>query len=510
MGRMLKAVTKGKQAAPLRELVYGVEGVGKTTFGADAPSPIFLGEDGTKRLDVARFPVARSWKDVTDAVTELGREKHDYRTVCIDTLDHLEGLVFAAVCAREERASIADVPFNRGPDYALDFWRDLLRELEQLQEKTGMHVILLAHAAVKTFKNPMGDDWDRFTLKIHEKAASLIRGWAQSVLFASYDVSVKKAQKRDTKGKADGVARYLYTQRIPAADAKNRYDLPARIDLSFTEFARLLERGDPERAKQLRESALELLDQVVDPTKKARATEALEKAGTDLKALRTVIGKLNATIEEQDLLAVDLEQAAADPEGSAPEGVGAPAEGSVSSAAASSSSPASAAGHGGGTPSAPERKPAPAASSSQPGEKKPGEAAPRPPVAPSAPPPAAAAPWVAPTGPVTVAEVLAWIGETQVAHAEEAVKILADPKAFPASDTPPAIASLMVVNGVDRNVVDAWWKAAAGTLTRKGAYAPMSGMEFVQLWYEVRAHEPPPRETEEQVAKQLGLETARS
>jgi hypothetical protein len=503
MGRMLKAVTTGRQKAPLRELVYGVEGVGKTTFGAEAPSPIFLGEDGTKRLDVARFPVARSWSDVTDAVLELGREKHDYRTLVVDTLDHLEGLAFAAVCAREERSSIADVPYNKGPDYALDFWRSLLQELEQLQAKTGMNVILLAHAAVKTFKNPMGDDWDRFTLKINEKAAALVRGWAESVLFASYDVSVKKAAKRDTKGKAEGVARYLYTQRVPAADAKNRYDLPPRIELSFAEFARFMERGDSERALTMRQNAQELLEQVLDATRKARAGEALAKAGDDLKALRSVVSRLAATIEEQD------QAAAAEPAGASPavsERVAPTA--AAPSAVTPTSTPPSAAGHADERtiPAlAPERQPAPASGGARsPGEGGASSSAPSP-----SPPPAAIR-----GEPVTVAEVLAWIGDANVAHAETAVRLLADASSSEPSETPAIVARLIRASGrVEGAVLLDWWRAVGGTFTQKGVvvrgvrvpdFAPLSAEGFARFWHEkVRAHV-----SEESIAEAAGVEFA--
>ena len=96
----LSAVTRGRVAAPLRVLCYGVEGVGKSTLGASAPAPIFLGaEDGSALLDVARFPQPRAWTDVLEAVRVLIHEEHDYRTLVIDSLDWIEPLVWAAVCA---------------------------------------------------------------------------------------------------------------------------------------------------------------------------------------------------------------------------------------------------------------------------------------------------------------------------------------------------------------------------------------------------------------------------
>ena len=86
----LDRVVKGRLEAPVRVLIYGPEGVGKSTFAADAPSPIFLApEAGTNQLDVARFPMPEAWQDVLDAIATLRNDKHDYQTLAIDTLDHL-------------------------------------------------------------------------------------------------------------------------------------------------------------------------------------------------------------------------------------------------------------------------------------------------------------------------------------------------------------------------------------------------------------------------------------
>ncbi len=50
-------ITKNAQMKPPRVLLYGPAGIGKTTFGASAPRPIFLPiEDGLGRIDVDSFP----------------------------------------------------------------------------------------------------------------------------------------------------------------------------------------------------------------------------------------------------------------------------------------------------------------------------------------------------------------------------------------------------------------------------------------------------------------------
>src|SRR5688572_21053761 len=127
----LGAVTRGRVDKPQRIVLYGTEGIGKSTFAADAPSPIFIpSEAGTEHLDVARFPLVESWRDVLDALDEL-RGEHTYRTVAIDTLDGLEPLVWSHTCATKLASNkrvehIEDYGFAKGYIYALDVWRQLL------------------------------------------------------------------------------------------------------------------------------------------------------------------------------------------------------------------------------------------------------------------------------------------------------------------------------------------------------------------------------------------------
>lgn len=506
MGRMLGGVTTGRVRSPLRELVYGVPGIGKTTFAADAPDPIFLGEDGSRGLEVARFPVARSWGDVKDGVGELYRENHNYRTLVLDTADHVATLIEAAICAREGRPSIGDVPYGKGPGYCLDLWRDLLADLEQLQAKKGMNVLLLAHSQVKTFKNPTGDDYDKYAMRLDDKAAALLTGWADSVLFASFDVSVKKGQKKDLKGKAIEVERFLYTTRIPAADAKNRHDLPSCIPLSFVEFSKLLERGEAERTAQLRANLRELVEQIADPAKRARAAQALMTAGDDVKQLRSVASRVSATIadQEQAVAASPTASSAGIPDTSA---AAASSNGGSHSPATAVPSNTAVPSQGGASPpaGAGAMVPAPASSTAQAKDAGLGPQAapttPQPSCEAGTPPADAAGPVatpgpaaVPPNAPVTLEEVLEQIGKDQGQHARDVLAILQDPKAHHASIVTCVVARLLeYVHGEE--VLHKAWKNAGGELksvkTRRGPrleYMPMDGVTFSQFWHaEVRS-----------------------
>lgn len=250
----LKDVSSGRKQQPFRLMLAGVEGIGKSTFGADAPKPIFLGaEDGADHLDVQRLPQPRTWADVFHSVDLLNREQHDFRTLVIDTVDWLEPLCWGHVCRRDKKLNkdgepdIEEYGFGKGFSAALDEWRKLLRQLEALRAK-GMHVIMLAHTQLRTFKNPLGDDFDRYELKLNLKAGGLLKEWVDAVLFANFETFAVKKDATSKFEKAKGVSngsRYIYTERTAGYDAKNRYGLPGQLPLSWAAFEAAAIAGQP-------------------------------------------------------------------------------------------------------------------------------------------------------------------------------------------------------------------------------------------------------------------------
>jgi hypothetical protein len=296
----LGSVKSGKISQPLRVLLYGPEGVGKTTFGANAPTPIFLGaEDGHANLDVAYFPEPHSWSDILDAVRVLANDKHDYQTLVLDTLDWLEPFCWRAVCAAGRKAGIEDFGFGKGYVAALDEWRVLVSALETMRRSRRMNVVMLAHSQVKTFKNPEGEDYDRYSLKVHEKAAGLLKEWSDAVLFTNYETHVLKDGAR---AKAyGGGSRVIHTERRAAYDAKNRYGLPESLPLAWDDFYAAVEAGRSEGAVNSLRAELEALLSRM-PTTDERRTKATAWLATsnaqNADSLRTTINKVQTFIGE--------------------------------------------------------------------------------------------------------------------------------------------------------------------------------------------------------------------
>jgi hypothetical protein len=228
---------------PSRLIVHGVEGVGKTSFAAHAPKPIFLmarGETGLETLidsgrlsNIPHLPEVESWEDLRSAIQWLTDSEHDYKTLVIDTLNGSERLCHEHVCRRDYNGDWTKsgfLSYMQGYETSLADWRELLTWLDALRAKKRMAIIGLCHTKVVQFRNPEGADYDRYAPDCHPKTWSLTHKWADHVLFANFFTDVSKGDGNRAKGKG-GQDRVLYTVRHAAYDAKNRAGLPEEIDL---------------------------------------------------------------------------------------------------------------------------------------------------------------------------------------------------------------------------------------------------------------------------------------
>ena len=234
----LASVSKAPTLKAPKIVVYGVPGIGKTSFAAAAPDPIFLlAEDGLGMCQAAHFPLIRTYQDCLDAVGSLYLESHSYQTVVLDTADALEPMLWQHVCAAAGKARIEDFGFGKGYDIALAEWRNLLTGFAALRDEKGMAVIILAHSSVTRFEAPDSDGYDRYSMRLHKKANAILNDWADCVLFANYRTHLVSAGKDGERKRAVGKGeRVLHTTERPAWAAKNRYRLPDEIDLSWDAF----------------------------------------------------------------------------------------------------------------------------------------------------------------------------------------------------------------------------------------------------------------------------------
>lgn len=219
-------------------MVYGSHGVGKTTWACSAPDAILLPtEDGRGLLDVPSLPIATTFDGVMDSLRSLATEEHAFKTLVIDSMDHLEPLIWQTLFT-EKWTSIEQVGGGYGKGYveALTVWRKFFDALTWLRDKKGMAIILVAHAEIKTFANPAGEDYDRYQPKLHKSASALVQEWVDAVLFASAKAFAIETDSGKTVGKGSG-ERALYTEERPHHLAKNRWSLPYELPLKWDSFA---------------------------------------------------------------------------------------------------------------------------------------------------------------------------------------------------------------------------------------------------------------------------------
>lgn len=240
--------TKGG-SLPNRYILHAVEGWGKTSLGSKFPKVVFMqskGETGLQTLIAAQqipetphFPEANSWEEILGAVQVLIDDEHDYKTLCIDTMNGAERLCHEFVCTRDFGGDWGErgfASYQKGPEVSLGEWRLFLAKLDELRLKKNMTVVALCHTKVVAFRNPLGADYDRYQPDVDKRTWSLSAKWSDAILFGNFEtaVSAVKENKKTGEQKGKGIGgkqRMLYTERDAAYDAKNRLGLAPEIDM---------------------------------------------------------------------------------------------------------------------------------------------------------------------------------------------------------------------------------------------------------------------------------------
>ena len=187
-------INEGKKKRAQKVVIYGAEGIGKTTLAAQFPDPLILDlEDGSAMMDVKRVDDIRTWNQLGDALKEIIEDPSICRTLVIDTADKAEQMCTTAVCQEKGVKGIEDIGYGKGYTYVAEKMAAFCSYLSLIVRK-GVNVVVIAHAQMRKFEQPdeMGA-YDRWELKLSKKAAPLFKEWADMLLFLNYktDVAVK-------------------------------------------------------------------------------------------------------------------------------------------------------------------------------------------------------------------------------------------------------------------------------------------------------------------------------
>lgn len=235
-------ITRGKRARAQKVVIYGPEGIGKSSFASQFPDPVFIDTEGsTDNMDVARLDKPTSWTMLVNEIAFIKANPAECKTLIVDTVDWAEQLAVAHVCSQHGKQGIEDFGWGKGYTYVQEEMGRFLNALSDLVDM-GINVVLTAHAQIKKFEQPdeMGS-YDRYELKLGQKTGSktapLVKEWADMVLFANYKTLVMTTD--NGKKKAQGGERVMYTNHRPAWDGKNRHGLPDEMPFNYAGIAHI-------------------------------------------------------------------------------------------------------------------------------------------------------------------------------------------------------------------------------------------------------------------------------
>lgn len=290
---MTLLIVRGKTFGPMRRVVFGPPGVGKSTFACKAESGTKPGnvlaldfENGLDRIGPDRVVGPKTWDASLALVREACEGRGDWDTVVIDTIDALEHLAAKEICAKGKKESLADFGYGDGYFAVAAKWRELLFILEGAKAK-GRSVHLVGHVTTATVKDPtLPKDHAKQIASLTKHSWGATHQWADAVLFADYD-----------RGMVEGRAimtgdRLLRTVAGTGYDAKHRPNIAPCLPLSWRAYEKEFRRYE----RTAKEIADRIMSLATTPELRTKAEGYVREAGEDVEKLVRIEVNLEAKV----------------------------------------------------------------------------------------------------------------------------------------------------------------------------------------------------------------------
>lgn len=306
---LMSSITKGKRVKPIAVLLYGVHGIGKSSFGAKAKNPIFIGSEENDELDVDRFPKVENWVDLKTQLQSLLSEKHEYKTLVIDTVDSLEQIAQKDILAGKDAGKTMATAMG-GFGKAYEKMKDMFLEIRDdylipLRDNKGINIVLLAHSEKSKFEDPITmASYDTYSTAINKKIKPIFEDWVSAILFANFELY--KAE-RDSDGKEYAIGdgeRRIFTQERPSHIAKNRFNLDYEMPLDFQVFAKKVGEYYKDAPKEVKKEVKKTVEKDDDVQELKFQIEAMMKNLPDETLSKVETAYKRAKNNKEELLKV--------------------------------------------------------------------------------------------------------------------------------------------------------------------------------------------------------------
>ena len=299
---MLNIIT-GRVQRPQKVVLYGVEGIGKTSLSAQTPDPLFIDtEGGTAHLDVRRLQKPETWEELIALIKEVAATPDMCRTLVLDTADWAEAMAIDHICQKFRQPGLESFGYGKGYTFLSEEFSRLLAACDEVIA-SGKHVVITAHAKQRRVELPdETGGFDVWGLKLSKQCAPLLKEWPDALLFLNYKTIVVTTDSNTHK--AQGGKRVIYTNHRPVFDAKNRHNLPDELELCYASIAPIF--GDAAPASQAKTPApaqpkaetaprkpapTQQLLPPVTPETLQTITEWMDKAGIAADEIQTLVAQ---------------------------------------------------------------------------------------------------------------------------------------------------------------------------------------------------------------------------
>ena len=236
-------IISGQIPKAIKTVVYGTEGIGKSTFASQFPAPIFIDTEGsTAHMNVDRTPQPKTFAELIEQVKYFAKHPNELGTLVIDTADWAEKLAIRSLFEAKHLQGIEDLGYGKGYVFV---YEDMGRLLNALDEciAAGVNVVITAHAAIRKFEQPdeLGA-FDRWELKCinapKANVCAMLKELTDLLLFVNWKTVTITTNNKKKKA-VGGTERVMYTQHRATFDAKNRFNLPDELPFAFDSIAHL-------------------------------------------------------------------------------------------------------------------------------------------------------------------------------------------------------------------------------------------------------------------------------